>query len=108
MRRPLLALGLAILAACGKDATPPSPVGSVTLAHDTATLVPTATLQLTPTVKDISGNVITRALNYTSSNTSLATVSAEGLVRAFSTGIVTITATSESKSASLQVTIKDG
>jgi len=108
MRRLLLVLGLALLAACGKDATPPTPVGSVTLPHDTATLVPTATLQLTPTVKDIQGNVVTRALTYTSSNISLSTVSADGHVTAFSTGVVTITATSESKSASLQVTIKDG
>ena len=109
MRRLTAVLGLVTVAACGRDGpTPPAPVGSLTLSRDTATLVPTATLQLSANLKDVNGKPVTRAVTWLTSNLSLATVSADGLVTAASTGTVTITATSETKSALVQVTVKDG
>src|SRR5690348_8391191 len=99
MRRLISVLGVLAVAACGRDGpTPPAPVGSLTLSRDTATLVPTATLQLTATLKDVAGKLVTRPITWVTSDQSRASVSANGLVTAASTGTVTITATSETKS----------
>jgi hypothetical protein len=60
------------------------------------------------TLKDVAGKTVTRSVAWGTSNQNRATVSADGLVTAASTGTVTITATSETKSASLEVTVKEG
>src|SRR5437899_1393246 len=93
MRRLISVLGLLVIAACGREGpTPPAPVGSVTLSRDTATLVPTAMLlQLIATLKDVAGKPVTLAVTWVTSNQSRATVSADGLVTAASTGTATVT-----------------
>jgi uncharacterized protein YjdB len=85
--------------------TPPA-VASLTLAPATSNLNVGGQLQLTPTLRDKRNNVLTgRTVSYSSSNVSIATVSASGLVRGVSAGTVTITATSEGKTATSQLTV---
>ena len=65
-----------------------------------------ATVQLTATLRDAAGNVLTgRAVAWSSSNTSTATVSGTGLVTGVAAGPATITATSETKSGAAVVTV---
>ncbi len=64
------------------------------------------TTQLTATLEDAMGNVLNgRAVSWSSSNPSAATVSSQGLVTAVANGVATITATSEGKSGSAAVTV---
>ena len=109
MRRLVAFLALLTIPACrGKDATRPVPVASVKLSQDTATLVPVATLQLSATIRDASGNTLARPVTWATSNPVTATVSAEGLVQGIATGVASITATVENVTASTQVTVKEG
>jgi uncharacterized protein YjdB len=85
------------------------PVGSVSVAPTSSTINATQTQQLTATVKDGGGAVLSgRAVTWTSSNPSVATVSGTGLVSptgANDSGTVTITATTGGKSGTATVTI---
>jgi alpha-tubulin suppressor-like RCC1 family protein len=78
-----------------------TPVSTITLSPQSASMSGGATKQLTPTLRDASGNLIEgRQITWTSSNTSLATVSSAGLVTtAPGNGSVTITASIEGKTA---------
>jgi uncharacterized protein YjdB len=86
---------------------PPAPVASVTVSPPAASLAVGATQQLTAQLKDSTGAVLTdRSVTWTSSNTAVATVSSTGLVTAVAAGNpVTITATSETKSGTSQITV---
>jgi uncharacterized protein YjdB len=85
---------------------PPAPVATVVLTPSTASVEVASTVQLTATLKDASGAVLTgRSVTWTTSSSSLATVSASGLVTGVAAGGVTITATSEGKSGSASVTV---
>lgn len=65
-----------------------------------------ATLQITATTKDASGNVLVgRNVAWSSSNTSVATVSSAGLITGVADGSATITAISEGKSATAQISV---
>jgi len=68
-----------------QDAARPVPVASVSISRDTATLVPTATLQLIATPNDASGNGLSRPVTWATSNPVRATVSTAGLVRTATT-----------------------
>jgi uncharacterized protein YjdB len=82
------------------------PVASVTVSPSTSSLLVGQTTTLTATLKDGNGNVLAgRAITWTSSASSVATVSATGVVTGVSGGAVTITATSEGKSGSATVTV---
>jgi uncharacterized protein YjdB len=84
----------------------PAPVGSVTVTPSPASVVLGKTVQLFATVRDTSGTIVTdRPVTWTSSNTSVATVDANGLVKGVGTGTVTITAKSETKSGTSAVTV---
>ena len=95
----------------GKSATAkvtitPVPVESVSIAPSSASLVIGSTVQLSATTKDASGNTLTgRTVTWSTSDASIASVDANGLVTAHATGTATITATSETKSATAQVTV---
>jgi uncharacterized protein YjdB len=95
----------------GKSATAvvtvtPVPVATVTLSPTTASIRVTATTTLTPTVKDANGVVVTnRVIAWTSSDTTLATVTSSGVVTGVAPGTATITATSEGKSGSASITV---
>jgi uncharacterized protein YjdB len=87
----------------------PAPVGSVTILPSTSSRASGQTVQLTATVRDTTGAVVTdRPVSWTSSDTLVATVSASGLVSALTTGTATITATSETKSGTASVTVTPG
>src|SRR5690606_17884829 len=82
------------------------PVGSVTVSPAEASVPAGTTVQLTAEVKDAGGNVLNdRAVNWSSSDTAVATVSASGLVTGVATGTATITAASGDKSGSAKVTV---
>jgi len=87
----------------------PDPVASVTVAPPTSTINATQTQQLTATLKDAGGTVLTgRTVTWASSNTGIATVSNTGLVSPTGpndTGTVTITATSGTVNGTATVTI---
>lgn len=81
-------------------------VGSVTVSPNPASASLGGSVQLSATVRDATGTILTgRAITWTSNNTSVATVSGSGLVSGKTTGTVTITATSGGKSGSATVNI---
>jgi uncharacterized protein YjdB len=83
-----------------------APVASVTVSPASTSLFVGQTAQLAVTTKDSAGNVLTgRTITWASSNTTIATVSAAGLVTAKAAGSATITATSEGKSGTATVTV---
>ncbi|MFN5153667.1 MAG: Ig-like domain-containing protein, partial [Gemmatimonadota bacterium] len=84
----------------------PAPVVTMTVTPATATLVMGKTLQLSAVPKDAEGNALgNRTITWTSSDETRATVSTAGLVTAKSTGVVTVTATSEGKSGTAELTL---
>jgi uncharacterized protein YjdB len=87
-----------------------NPVGSVTVAPPSASIAGGQTVQLAATVRDDIGATVTdRAVAWTSSDETVATVSTTGLVTGRRAGgPVTITATSEERSGTSQVTVTVG
>ncbi len=84
----------------------PLPVAQVTVAPASASVARGATRQLTATLRDASGNVLTgRTVTWGSSNPSVATVNASGLVTGVGVGSATVTATSEGKTGSSAITV---
>jgi uncharacterized protein YjdB len=84
----------------------PRRVASVVIVPTTATIVTGNTVQLTATTRDASGATLAgRAINWSSSNTSFASVSGDGLVTGVAPGAVTITASSEGKSGTATITV---
>lgn len=89
------------------EAPPPAVVASVQLTPTEAALAPGATLALTATARDASNAVIVGApLAWSTTNATVASVSASGLVTALAEGTATITATAASgASASTSITV---
>ncbi|MFL5606534.1 MAG: beta strand repeat-containing protein, partial [Gemmatimonadaceae bacterium] len=84
----------------------PVPVGSVTVAPTTKTLVAGSKTTLAATVRDANDAIVTdRPVTWTSSNGAVATVSPAGVVTAVAAGTATITATSEGKSGTSTITV---
>lgn len=114
LTRSLFALGvLAGLAACGDDVTvqePPKPtpaVLSISVTPDAATLIKGQTAQLSAVVTTNDASV-PKTVNWASSNSAVATVSATGLVTAVAPGAATITATATADAnfkAGAQITV---
>ena len=87
----------------------PAPVATVAVTPSAPNVPAGQTVQLTATLRDAGGNVLTgRVVQWSSNNTARATVNSSGLVTTSSTnkGTVTITATSEGKSGSATVTVQ--
>ena len=81
---------------------PPAPVASVVVSPASASVPVGATVQLTASLKDASGNVLTgRTIAWGTSAAGVATVSASGLV----TGSAAGTATSEGKSGTALIVV---
>ena len=109
-----IALGaVAWAAGCGDDTTEPSPPPEPLLPTTITVTPPTAeftalgaTVQLSAEVRDQNGQVIAGAtVTWTSSNTTVATVDAAGLVTAAGNGTATISATAGTVSGSGAVTV---
>jgi hypothetical protein len=110
----LMAVSVLMLAAgCGGGgggSTPPPPpptLISITVTSTTTTLVAGATQNLTAVgnFSDNSTQNLTTSVTWSSSNTAIATVNAQGVVTAVSPGTVTITATSGSSTGSVNITV---
>ena len=83
------------------------PVASVSVSPATASLQVNGAVQLVATPKDANGTPLSgRAVSWSSSNTSVATVSSSGVVTGAAAGAATITATSEGQSGSATVTVQ--
>jgi hypothetical protein len=95
--------------ACGSDVGPPPPVASVTVTPPVTPLIAGATVQLTAVPKDANGTPLSgRIITWSSNAPALATVDGSGLVSGRSPGAVRITATSEGKSGSADVSVSPG
>lgn len=82
------------------------PVASVAVAPSPTSVEAGSTRQLTTTLRDAGGAVLSgRAIAWASSNNGIATVSASGLVTGNAAGTASITATSEGQSGSATVTV---
>ena len=83
-----------------------APVASVTVTPPSASVPAGQTVQLTATLKDANGNVLTgRTVTWASNNTTVATVNSNGLVTTKVAGSATITATSEGQSGTAAITV---
>src|SRR3989449_1238 len=83
------------------------PVASVSVSPATASLQVNGAVQLVATPKDANGTPLSgRAVSWSSSNTSVATVSTSGVVTGAAAGSAMITATSEGQSGSATVTVQ--
>lgn len=108
LSRRLLGGSLLVLAACSQDSSAPDAVASVTVAPAVGSLMTGDTLRLSAIVRDARGQVLTdRVITWTTSDSTVATVSSTGLVRAVGLRAlaVTITATSEGVSGSASVAV---
>lgn len=83
------------------------PVAVVRLSPLSSSVIQGMTQQLTPTVEDSTGAIVTdRVIEWNTSDATKATVSSTGLVTTTAPGTVTITATSETKSGQATVNIQ--
>lgn len=90
-------------------AVTPVPVARVVLSRDSARLVPSQSVSVTASVQDSAGRVLpSRAVIWSTSAPSVATVSSSGVIRAEAPGVATLTATSEQRSASVFVRVREG
>ena len=88
-----------------EEAEDPTPVTGVSVNPTSATVEARKTVQLTATV--LPNEATNKKVNWTSSNTSVATVDANGLVRGVAEGNATITATTVdgNKTATVNITV---
>lgn len=86
----------------------PQSVSTVSVSLSSGAIDEGRTTQATAVLRNANGNVLTgRAVTWSTSAASLATISASGLVTAKKKGTVTITASSEGKQGSTTLTIRD-
>ena len=83
---------------------PPAPT-AIVISPSGASLSPGQSAQLSAEVRDASGGVVTRAVSWSSSNPTVATVSSSGAVTAIAAGTASVTAAAEGVSASVPVTV---
>lgn len=84
----------------------PPPVASITVAPANDTLLIGETVQLTATLRDAANNILTnRTVTWTSTSTTIATVSSSGLVTAVGDGAVSISASVDNRSASAAIQV---
>jgi len=83
----------------------PPPVATISVTLPSPVAAIGTSVQATVTLRDASGATLTgRAVSWTSSSPAVATVGTTGLVTAISAGTTTITATSEGRSGSVELT----
>jgi hypothetical protein len=102
----MLAVGLPFAVACGDAAEPDSKPASMAMGPSPAVVVVGQSLQLTATVKDAQGAVLSGVTpTWTSSVAGTVAVSATGLASGVAAGAATITATTGAVSGSLTVNV---
>ncbi|HEY2379357.1 MAG TPA: Ig-like domain-containing protein, partial [Gemmatimonadaceae bacterium] len=88
------------------NASAPAPVTSVTVTLNAPSLGVGQSTQAVATLRDAAGNVLTgRAISWSSSNSTVATVDVNGLVSSVAAGSTNITATSEGVTGSASLTV---
>jgi len=88
------------------SAPAPIPVASVSVSPSSPSIQTGATVTLSATMRDANNNVLTgRTVSWTTSASSVATVSSGGVVTGIAAGTATITATSEGKTGTSTVTV---
>lgn len=94
-----------VLTACG-GSEPPPPVALVELTPPNDTILIGGSTQLTASLKDEDGNILTsRAINWTSGSPTVASISQTGLVTGVADGTALITATSEGRTGSATIRV---
>ena len=84
----------------------PVPVASVSVSLAAGTVQAGQTTQATAVVRDAAGNALTgRTVDWSSSNPAVASVSSAGVVTGLTAGTATITATSEGKNGTADITV---
>lgn len=84
----------------------PIPVASLLVSPSPTSVAQGQTVQLVATARDAEGNELPgRVVAWASADPAIATVSADGLVTGAASGRTTITATSEARSASAEITV---
>ena len=102
----MLAMGLLVAACGGSSSEPPASVASVEVTPATASREVGETVQLTATVKDADGHVLSgQAVAWSTSGSSVASVSSSGLVTALALGTAVITASSGSRNGYSTITV---
>ena len=87
-------------------APPPIPVATVLVALVPSSIVTGQSAQASATLKDASGNSLSgRTVSWQSSNTGVATITADGVIAGVAAGTATITASSEGKTGSAGLTV---
>ena len=103
----LAALTCLAISACGGGRDDPPVLASITVSPSGLTLdALDATSQLQATARDQNGNTFSTQLSWSSSDTDVVSVSADGQVTALGNGTVTVTVRSGSVSASANVTVE--
>lgn len=83
-----------------------APVATVTVTLNSSALTVGQTTQGSAVLRDASGNILSgRTITWSSSNTSVATVSGSGYITSVGAGSAVITATSESKTGTASVSV---
>ena len=115
MRQHIAMALVVVLAACGGggDTGPVTPtpvaVASVAISGGVSALVLQQTTQFSAVAQSASGSALAgRTITWSATPTTVASVDASGTVTAIAAGSATITATSEGKSATTTVTVRDG
>ena len=104
----LVAAWLGAAACAGHDSTglTTAPVATIDLSITAVTLAPQQTLTVTATPRDAAGNALTgRTVTWSSSQPLVATIDNNGVVTAIAGGTTTLTATIESKTASVTISV---
>ena len=84
-------------------------VATVVVSASQSILVPQQTTQLTAVLRDAQGHDVTgRSVSWSSSQPQVGTVTGNGVVTALTPGDLTITATADGKSGSVQLTVTTG
>ena len=84
---------------------PPAPVASVVVRPDSVSVMETQVVWLTATPLDSAGNPTDQPVTWATSDTTVATVSQDGMVTGVNVGQATITATSQDQSGAAVVTV---
>lgn len=105
--RAIAALLAISIAACKSGSTSNDAVAGVSVAGISEPLTPGATGHLTAAVTDQSGDVVSRAVTWTSDSTAVATVTQDGTVTGVAVGTAHISASVDGKSGSATIAVQN-